>query len=171
MKQTITFLYPQHMRRGQPVLNFVLKETMRGHKDTFYIGVYHTILPLTKAPPYDGVKDEYAGRSLSVISRGLYLKMVAEAKANEKNFKPRKPRPVNLDLEFCAEVKVTNEKKHVANWVKCYAPKVKAKIIGRSPNGNPMVKLTAPDLETLAAAVKVYDGDNGDVAELLKDFY
>lgn len=90
MAKTITYLFPQAMRRGSPVIEYVSREVDRWQPKPLYcLGVYHlirTLEELKKKPPYDGVEEEYAGRSESCISRELYHAFLKEAKRNEKRF-------------------------------------------------------------------------------------
>lgn len=76
-----TFLSPEKLRRGQPVMNFVSSERMLGSRErTYWLGTYHEF----KGRGAPAVISDYNAVSKTRISRELYLAFLKEARRQRR---------------------------------------------------------------------------------------
>jgi hypothetical protein len=81
------FLYPEHIRRGQPVMVFVVRERSADGGHTYWLGVYHDFVG--RGQPAETT--DYHSSSRQRISHRMYQEFLVEARRNRNLYAVRIP--------------------------------------------------------------------------------
>ena len=80
-----TFLEPRALRRGAPVLQFIVKSRSASdrRKNRYDLGTYYDLQPIKK-PPYKGIGSEYQGVMRTTVRKETYEALLKEAKMRQQ---------------------------------------------------------------------------------------
>ena len=134
MREQITYMFAEHIRRGASILTYVIKrkDPCDRRKLQYSLGTCYSIIPFSELNfvgtqrCYKGISEEYDGRNESTITKTFYEAFVRESKKNHREYEKaqawdkkhfrkcricKQRKRIGEPCKMCAEIKrIPNEK-------------------------------------------------------------